>query len=162
MTADETETPPPDRLEAHQGWSRFWRWVGGAVCLMLVVVGAWLTLRHDNLSDFNDLRRFTSADHQADRCATQEAFDAQEKIRRHFETEGGLSDEDASLMAPLVGLEPDEMKALVGAELFPMNYDCDVPVASSQEATTGLLLVALGAGGAFSAVIAGVRRRTRR
>ena len=129
--------------------------------ILVAVAGSWLMLRQDNMTDFNDLREFTSASHQDDRCNTQAAFDAQVKIRAHFESSGGLSDEQAETMAPIVGLTPAEMKDLVAVELFPMNYDCEVPVASSQEVTIGMVLVAGGASAALTVLTAGAVRRIR-
>lgn len=143
---------------------RLSRWIVRSWCvaaLLVTAVGSWLMLRQDNMADFNDLRQFTSASHQDDRCDTQAAFDAQVKIREHFESTGGLTDEQAESMAPIVGLTPAEMKNLVAVELFPMNYDCEVPVASSQEVTIGMVLVAGGASAALTLLVVEAVRRVR-
>jgi len=135
------------------------RWIGATAAASLVVAGGYLMFRNSNMDDFLDLRDFTSSEHQDDRCETQAAFDAQVKIREHFDKRGGLTDEEANAMAPVVGLEPIEMKSLVDAELFPMDYDCEVATASSQEATMGLAAATFGTGLLIGAVVQGVTKR---
>jgi hypothetical protein len=126
---------------------------------LIVGWGVHQITKGDNLEDFQDLAAFTSADHQQDRQEAQDAQTAQGKIHDHFEAQGGLTAEEANAMAPIVGLEPDEMQALVAAELFPMDYDGDVAVASSQEATYGVAALMFGAGLIAATGIGAARRR---
>ncbi len=104
--------------------------------------------REDNWEDFMTLKEFTSADHQEDRCEVQAAVDAQETMRQHFEEKGGLAPEEAELMAPIVGLTPDQITDLLTTKLFKFSYDCidDNGIASTQEATFGLTAASAGAG----------------
>lgn len=128
--------------------------IGVAAALVAVAYGTGLMRNDDNMEDFGDLRAFTSAEHQNDRCNVQDAFNAQVKMNEHFEAKGGVTQAEADLMGPVVGLDPDEVKGLIETKLFPMDYDCDVAVASSQEATTGLIL-AVGGGALLVGGVAG-------
>lgn len=136
--------------------------IGVAAAAVSIVYGVGLMTKGDNMRDFNDLSAFTSADHQADRCKIQDAFDAQVKMNEHFDAKGGVTQADADLMGPVVGLEPSEVKSLIETDLYAMDYDCDVAVASSQEATIGLVVAVAGgaalAGGALGAGLAYRRR----
>lgn len=143
----------PTTQEVVRSDTRLRRWgrrlllgAGLATAASLLGGGANLMLQDDNMKDFNDLKAFTSPEHQVDRCKTQEAFDAQVKMRKFFDEKGGVTDAEAELMAGVVGLEPPEIKALLGNELFPMDYDCGTPEASSSVVTKGLAAVAVGSG----------------
>lgn len=113
-----------------------------------VAWGAHQMTREDNWQDFQDLKEFTSADGQEDRCNTQDAVDAQEKMRVFFEEHGGITPEQAAALGAAVGLEPEETYDLLTTELPDISYDCvdDNGVASTQEATIGLGAAALGGG----------------
>ena len=95
-----------------------------------------------NWDDTADLMVFTSPEGQKDRCEVQAAFDAQVKMRKHFEAEGGVSPELAETMGGFVGLESDEVTELLTTKLYTMNYDCNTPEASSSHATKGMLALA--------------------
>ncbi len=161
MSQDNDEGSATIRTGRVGSWLRLG---GGGLLLAMLLFGLYLVVKGDNVEDFEELRTFTSADHRDERCEVQAAFDAQATIREYFDDQGGLSDEQAEAMAPAVGLTPEDMRALVGTELFVLDFDCDVAVASSQEATVGLLLIscALGALGAtaFSRLTRGASDHT--
>lgn len=120
-----------------------------AVAGVAVVSGLALlskTQLEGNWDDTKDLQEFTSPAMQQERQDTQDAFDALEEMQDHFEEQGGITDEQAEAMGPVVGLEPDEIKQLLSKRLFRMDYDGDVPEASSSEATKGLLAAAVAGG----------------
>ncbi|MCA9332853.1 hypothetical protein KDA00_03185 [Candidatus Saccharibacteria bacterium] len=135
------------------------RWGGAVVAAAGIMWGANMMFRNDNMNDVQDLAEFTSADHQDDRCNIQAAFDAQVKMHDFFEDKGGVTEADAQLMAPVVGLEPEEITQLLDTELFTMDYDCEVPVASTNEATKGMVAVSLGLGALTGAAVVGATKR---
>lgn len=108
-----------------------------------------------NWNDTEDLMRFTSPDEQDSRCDIQAAFDAQVTMFEHFEEQGGITQEQAEAMAPVVGLTADQIISLTGTDLYDMDYDCESPEASSSLATKGLLAGAV-AGGLIVGTVGGV------
>src|SRR5690606_24595761 len=94
------------------------RWAGALTASALIVGGGYFMFRNDNMEDFMDLKDFTSPEHQEDRCNTQAAFDAQVKMREFFDAKGGVTEEEAAAMAPVVGLDQSEIESLLTTELF--------------------------------------------
>lgn len=135
------------------------RWTGGVVAGGLVIGGSWLMFRDGNMEDFEDLRRLTSPAHQEDRQNLQDAFDAQDAMREHFAERDGPTDEEVAIMADFTGLDVGQVESLVTTELYEMDYDGDVPMASSQQATIGLVMAVAGTGGAVGAVAWAATRR---
>lgn len=125
--------------------------VGATLVGALAAGGGYLMFRNNNMDDFSDLRTFTSPSHQEARCDMQNAFDAQEQMRQHFEDMGGVPEDQVPVVSGFVGLEDAQVKQLLETELFDMDFDCHVPTASSQEATTGLVMVTAAAGLAVGA-----------
>ena len=131
-----------------------------AACSAVLIAGLWLTFGVGNVRDFDRYRAFTSASHAPDRCAAQDAMATQAKIREFFAAKGGITDEQAKGMGPVVGLTPAEMKSVAQANLYGLDLGCEDTVANPQVVVFGIIL-STGAIAAFGGVLVGVRFRRR-
>ncbi len=135
--------------------------------LGLVGVGMHNLFSSTNFRDYKSLYEFTSPSHQIDRCNTEKAFDAQEKMYKYFHTDGrnGISNSEANAIAPTVGLDGKEVQDIIDHELFYINYSCNTPTGSTQTATIGIvegtagISVLAGAGIAAGGLVLINRRR---
>jgi len=160
-------TQQEERVQRRRPHRKRWWALASLVVVLpaaaILSLGLVNLLSGPNLHDFMRLREFTSPSHQQDRCKTEAAFNAQEKMYNYFAKKGGVSKAEAAAIAPSVGLTPQEVKAVLNNKLFQISYDCTTPTASTQTATLGLAEIVLGVGVLLGAgVMAAIEHVTRR
>ncbi|MCA9308784.1 hypothetical protein KC973_00245 [Candidatus Saccharibacteria bacterium] len=143
-----------ERLPRVRKVARFALAAGGVAVVSGLTIFSWAQIS-GNWNDTKDMQYLLSAEGQADRCALQDADDAQEVMNIFFGEEGGMTVEQSEAMGPVVGLEAERVRKLINTVLYDMDYDCDTPEASTSKATKGIV-----AGGVAGGVVVGAAGTT--